>query len=293
MPNLFDRSARLLMRARGYRTVRVATSTGVNEALVFDGPGALPPLVVVHGWASTGVHYVLTARRLERHVERLLLPDLPGHGWSEAPPDLSPASAMRSLIETLDSLVDRPAVLLGSSLGGLAATRYALSRPERVCGLVLVSPFGAPLATPESQALRELVRARTPLDTKRFLDRMAGRPQRRNWLFAPEMWRILNRPALQQLLDQFDSMPLLDEAERAQLTMPTTVVWGRHERLLPERQLDFWSGLPDVQIWRPEHSAHSPAVDQPDAFERMVLHTLVRAAHPASLHRGHEGLDEQ
>jgi pimeloyl-ACP methyl ester carboxylesterase len=278
MPNVFDHAARLAMRVRGYEPTSVATPAGALSALVWRGKAPAPPLCIVHGWASAGVHYVLSARRLRHHTSRLVLPDLPGHGWSEEPPALDPLQVEAGLTAALDALFDQSFVLVGSSLGGLAAARYALQRPERVARLVLSSPFGAPLLEHDKARLRGLLRARSIRDTKRFLDCLAVRSQRRNWLFAPEMQRILRRPVLQGLLDTLDATPLLDRAALDALSVPTTVLWGRHEGLLPRRHMDFWAQGPTVQVVEAPHSGHSPAIDEPALFEKVVRDALQGAA---------------
>ena len=115
-----------------------------------------------------------------------------------------------------------------------------------------------------------------------YLDVVAGRPLRRNWLFAPEMQRILRRPAMRTLLEQAPSMPLLTVDELRSLPMPITVVWGRQEQLLPEAHLDFWRQGRQVSILRPDRAAHSPSVDRPRWFQRMLRAELgLRAAGPS------------
>jgi pimeloyl-ACP methyl ester carboxylesterase len=277
VPNALDRSVHALMRLRGYRAVALPTPHGRLAALVFEGRGPLPPLTIVHGWAAAGVHHALVARRLKRHVRRLVLPDLPGHGFSEVAGPLTPTAMADGLRAALDALLPEPGVLLGSSFGGLAAVRYALERPERVRGLVLASPFGAPMTPDELAAFVRLLRADGLRATKGFLDRLAPRPLRRNWVFAPEMYRILHRRPLQDLLDHATETPLLGSAELGRVRVPVDVVWGRREALLPERHLDFWARLPRVRIHRFEASGHSPSYDEPERFVETVLAHL-RAA---------------
>jgi pimeloyl-ACP methyl ester carboxylesterase len=126
----------------------------------------------------------------------------------------------------------------------------------------------------ELAGLLAMVGGRSLGDTKAFLDRLAKRPLRRNWVFAPEMRRIFRRPALQALVARAHHMPLLTVSELQQLRMPVTVVWGRHERLLPEAHLAFWSQLPQVRVLRPDRAGHSPAYDRPWWFERMLREEL-------------------
>jgi len=274
MPNVLDRFARRTMLARGYRSSRVPTPVGEVAALTHEGDPAGPHLTILHGWGSAGVHHALTARPLRRHLRRLVLPDLPGHGFSTAPHDLCPDAMDTGLLHAMDVLHPEPQVVVGSSLGGLAAVRYALARPERVQRLVLVSPFGAPMTDAERARFLALVGGGTLANTKAFLDQLGPRPLRRNWVFAPELRRIFQRPAMQALLAHAPDMPLLTVAERDRLTMPVTVVWGEHERLLPERQLAFWGALPQGRVLRPARAGHSPARDRPRWFRGLLQEEL-------------------
>ncbi len=98
-----------------------------------------PPLVLLHGFTGTGEFWVPVANALPRR--RCLLPDLPGHGGSEAP---LPPEAWRldRAADALAMLLDRLGVgrfaLAGYSMGGRLALAFALRHPERLAALALV-----------------------------------------------------------------------------------------------------------------------------------------------------------
>ena len=74
---------------------------------------------------------------------RVLALDWPGHG--ESPLPATPLRAVEFgdlLVEFADRLDLSNAVIVGNSVGGYAACRLALERPERVAGLVLVNTGG-------------------------------------------------------------------------------------------------------------------------------------------------------
>src|SRR4051794_30043203 len=100
---------------QGYSRRYVQTSIGRVHVLETRGKGRLPPLVMLHGLSSAGVHYY----RMLKHfsgVSRVLLPDLPGHGFSDTPARFDEASMLFGLFDALDQLLDRPAILCGNSL---------------------------------------------------------------------------------------------------------------------------------------------------------------------------------
>jgi 3-oxoadipate enol-lactonase len=68
---------------------------------------------------------------------RTLRYDLPGHGLSDADPDMSIVTLAADLGALLDALNISSAMLCGVSVGGLIAQQLAFTSPERVSGLML------------------------------------------------------------------------------------------------------------------------------------------------------------
>ncbi|MFP4069354.1 MAG: alpha/beta hydrolase [Opitutales bacterium] len=68
--------------------------------------------------------------------------EYPGYGArAGAPSEATFVEAADRAVETLLDEDDRPLYLLGESLGSGVATRLARNRPERIAGLVLITPF--------------------------------------------------------------------------------------------------------------------------------------------------------
>jgi pimeloyl-ACP methyl ester carboxylesterase len=125
------------------------------------GPGAIHALRYGHGGpAVLLLHGFTTSAPLWRRVAPLLLargcqvivPDLLGFGESDRPPGgpYTIAAQARHLDRAL-ALLRLPRVLaVGQDMGGRVARRLAAMRPERVAGVVALSP-GAPLDEPEPE----------------------------------------------------------------------------------------------------------------------------------------------
>ena len=105
--------------------------------------GSGPVIVMIHGVASSSVTWQNVVPLLES-THRLIRIDLLGFGASPAPPDAeyTIAEHVASVARTIRSLrLREPFVLMGHSMGGLIAPRYAAgSGRGRVRRLVLVSP---------------------------------------------------------------------------------------------------------------------------------------------------------
>jgi pimeloyl-ACP methyl ester carboxylesterase len=104
--------------------------------------GSGPPVVMIHGIASSSVTFERLVPLVEPH-HRVIAIDLLGFGESPAPDDATYTIAEHeaALARTIDALrLREPFVLVGHSMGSLIAARYAATHPRRLRKLVLVSP---------------------------------------------------------------------------------------------------------------------------------------------------------
>jgi pimeloyl-ACP methyl ester carboxylesterase len=103
-------------------------------------PIETPPIVFVHGYVFASRTWQPTLERLAtRHL--VLAPDLTGFGWtSTTSPALDVAGHGRALLGLLDAAGIGRAVFVGTSLGSQVVAQLAVDHPDRVLGLVLVSP---------------------------------------------------------------------------------------------------------------------------------------------------------
>jgi pimeloyl-ACP methyl ester carboxylesterase len=102
----------------------------------------LPPIVFIHG-ASTSLHDPLVAFRssLEGRA-RLLFVDRPGHGRSQigGKDNILPDGQADAIASLMDKRGIKNAIVVGHSYGGAIASALALRHPEKVRGLVFLSP---------------------------------------------------------------------------------------------------------------------------------------------------------
>lgn len=136
----------------GEQMGRGAATDGTVYELVYEltGPDGAPVVVLIHGLGlNRGCWQWLVPNLAERY--RVLAYDLLGHGGSAAPP---PNPTLRTLTDQLAGLLDNlgidRAAIVGFSLGGMIARRFAQDHPLRVTALgILHSPHER---TPEAQA---------------------------------------------------------------------------------------------------------------------------------------------
>lgn len=112
-------------------------ANGIN--LHFDDAGSGPPIVLVHGFADSGL---LWRPQLEHFQDRfrLITMDMRGHGRTGAPQDLG-LYTQDQVVEDVRAIMDHVgverAVVGGHSLGGYTALRFVQRYPDRVRGLIL------------------------------------------------------------------------------------------------------------------------------------------------------------
>jgi pimeloyl-ACP methyl ester carboxylesterase len=245
-----------------------------------------PPLVLLHGVGDSALDWQWAMPTLAR-THRVYVPDLPGSGGTiKSDVDYSPAFFTQFLSAFLDALQVKHAAVIGHSLGGLVGLRLALSEPSRVSALGLVASAGLgrkvtyalrSLALPGTGRLAVAWGKRPPGAAQRALGRstlLFARPWRvpRKWL--KEQYRLARLPGFleAQLATVRAQVGLRGQREvlvdrLAQLEVPTRLVWGTSDRVLPYSQAkEAVSRLQEGSLELISDCGHSPHVEQPERF---------------------------
>ncbi|MEE2961647.1 MAG: alpha/beta hydrolase [Myxococcota bacterium] len=259
---------------RGFKRLWFEAKEGRQHALVGSGDGRCAPVALLHGLGSASVHYSQLVRYLRPYVKSVVMPDNPGHGFSEQPDGLRGHDEFQATINShLDSLLKEPAYLFGNSLGGFAAIRYALRRPEMVKGLVLCSPGGAQMSEAKLDEFLSRFNLNNYREAAEFMEQVFGKRHRLTPLMA---WRIkarFNRPLLQYRLNTFRSNELLDAGELRRLQVPILLIWGKRDKILPPSSKSFFmENLPKhAQTVEPENFGHAPFLLHPRKVGGLIV----------------------
>lgn len=166
-------------------------------SLTDSGQG--PPVVLLHGLTATRRYVVMGSRSLERSGHRVIAYDARGHGRSSPAPEPSAYGyddLGRDLEAVLDALGVERAVLAGASMGAHTLLWLALHAPERVGGLVVITPGYDPESQDDPRRLARWDALADGLEhggVEGFLA-AEGEPQ------LPERWReVASRVARQRL----------------------------------------------------------------------------------------------
>jgi pimeloyl-ACP methyl ester carboxylesterase len=119
---------------------RFADVNGVRVHYQQAGPAKGPPLLLLHGFASSTLVWSKVFLNLANHGFRVIAPDLLGCGYTGKPRrgEYTIKAQAKLIVDLLDQLEIERATIVGSSYGGAIAATCALDYPERVARLVLV-----------------------------------------------------------------------------------------------------------------------------------------------------------
>jgi pimeloyl-ACP methyl ester carboxylesterase len=191
---------------------RVIQRGGVKLAAEEAGEG--PAVVLLHGLTATRRYVVMGSTALQRSGHRVIAYDARGHGRSSPaarPAEYGYAELGLDLEAVLDAFgVDR-AVLAGASMGAHTLLWLALNRPERVAGLVVITPAYEPETADEPARLARWDALSDGLrggGVEGFLAAY-GEPQ------VPERWRETVLKVIRQRLALHEHPDALADALRA------------------------------------------------------------------------------
>lgn len=261
--------ARLLLWLRGVDRVFVGTPHARVHLYDVSGRGPGHPLVLVHGLGAEASHWAPLLPWLRGRHRRIVIPDLPGFGFSSDPEDASSESVYRATVAALARVIDEPFVLVGNSLGGAFAVRYAADHPGRVLGLYLVSPAGAVLSEEEWGDAKRMFAMASPAEAWVFLGRLFARRRWFHRVLAGAVARDFQRPWIRRFIGGLRDVERdLVSVARA-LAIPRRVLWGGQERLLPASSLAQWKSA-GIEVVEPADLGHCPQLEAPRRVARMI-----------------------
>ncbi len=231
---------------------------GVRVTMLTAGSGE--PLVFWHG-AGTWHGFDFAAAWTSRF--RVMIPFHPGWGESDDAPEMTtPDDYILHYLEMFDQLELQQVNLVGHSMGGRLAATFAIHHRERVRKLVLIAPAGLdvpehPMANfsqvPPEEIPRYLVDDFSVVEKhlpKGPDPAFAAARDREGGNFVKLMQNGLVGPRLPRWLHR--------------VSMPTLIVWGEKDRILPVEQAEAWGKLiPQARILRVAKAGHLPLDEQP------------------------------
>jgi 2-hydroxymuconate-semialdehyde hydrolase len=253
---------------------------GVSTPVLEGGSGA--PLVLLHGGIECGgIVWTPVMSRLAEHY-RIVVPDLPGLGEAEPVDRLDTATFARWCIELLQETCREEPTLVAHSLGASLAARFATRHSDLLRGLVL---YGAPSVGRYRLPLGLLVTAirfdlrPSKRNGERFaryaffdLDRLRARdPQ---WYEAWDAYlrRLAVVPHVKKTMRQLirSGTKRIPDDELGRIAVPTTLVWGRHDRFVPLGLAEAAHTRLRWPLCVIDGAGHVPHIERPHTFLRAL-----------------------
>jgi pimeloyl-ACP methyl ester carboxylesterase len=233
--------------------------------------GAGPPVLFLHG-ARGWPAWLPFFERLSQNYA-LTVPEHPGFGGSDDPPWLREVADLAMYyLDVLEQNFSAPVHLIGHSLGGWTATEVAVRNTGRIASLTLIAPAGirikgippgdnfiwspeeAGRATFYDQALAEARLKVAPASEAELDIDLQNKLAAVKFGWAP---RWLN-PNLEKWLHR--------------ISVPTQIIWGREDGLLPSAYARLWSEhLPEAKVAIIDACGHSPHIEHAHRVADEVL----------------------
>jgi 2-succinyl-6-hydroxy-2,4-cyclohexadiene-1-carboxylate synthase len=256
--------------------------------LNFEQSGEGPALLALHGFTGSGRSLLSFARAWPGFT--MFAADVIGHGESDSPDDprrYSMDACIADLVELMDVLGLGKVALLGYSMGGRIALRFALAHPDRLWGLVLESASGGIEDEAERQARIEsdekLAQRLEDDGLEAFVDYWESIPLWASQSRLPQekrdtlrQQRLRNNP--KGLANSLRGMGAgADVAIYDKLTalrVPALLIAGELDEKYRDMALRMASRIPEARAVIIPDAGHAAHFEQPEAFAEVVLRFL-------------------
>ena len=238
-----------------YRTIEI---DGLRVFYREAGPRDAPVVLLLHGFPASSFMYRDLIERLAG-TYRVVAPDYPGFGYSDAPPTTQFSYTFDRLATFVEKFTDRLGLeryaLYMQDFGGPVGFRVASHRPERVSALIVQNANAYEAGLPESfwAPARALWKDPSPANFDRIRE-LAMSDAALEWNYThgvreperinPDSWilqrALLNRPGnkdvmLALLYDYGTNLALYDAWQEyfRKNQPPALIVWGKNDRIFP------------------------------------------------------------
>jgi len=263
-------------------------AAGFELRTLGDGPDRLayfvagdgPPLLFLHGVGDqAGTWHAVAPAFVGAY--RVVVADLPGHGASEPlAGDVLPMATVVGGAERLLAEIarERPATVVGNSMGAWIATLLALRHPESVARIVLVDggalpgDLGGPSLLPKTreEAAALMAKLRDPES-----------PPVPDWQLDDLVRRAPAGPTARMMRDLPGLIAHLLYGRLGEVATPVDLLWGASDRLMPLAYAERMTAqLPAARVTPIERCGHVPQLECPERF-REALAAVLALAPPA------------
>ena len=236
-------------------------------------------IVLIHGLGASAERWEFVIPELSKHYS-VIVPDLIGFGHSDKPSvDYTTDFFSDFLGNFLQKLEIHKTNIIGSSLGGQITAEFTSKNQDVIENLVLVSPSG--IMKHSTPALDAYVMAAlyTNLDVaKNAFEMMAGSSRVINQKIIKDFVKRMKLPnAKMAFMSTLLGLKNADSITKSlqKITVPSLIIWGEDDPVIPVKYADdFVSSIQDCRFYMMDNCGHTPYVDDPARFSKLVLDFL-------------------
>jgi len=239
-----------------------------------SGPKTSPAIILLHGFGSSLQTWDAWASVLQNDY-RVVRFDLPGSGLSEPDPtgDYTDARTLALIGALMDRLQIDQASVIGNSIGGRIAWKFAAEYPQRVRKLVLISPdgfasagfgYGDKHTVPASIKLMRYFLPKTLV--RQSIASAYGNPSALTEETLDRYYDLMRAPGVRQaMIERMEQTVLLDpEPLLRKISAPTLLVWGEKDALIPFGNADdYLRDIRDARLVSFPELGHVPQEEAP------------------------------
>ncbi|MGD8487315.1 MAG: alpha/beta hydrolase [Chloroflexota bacterium] len=259
-------------------TSATVRANGLSISYTTEGEG--PPLLLLHGATSMGIHDWGAQRPLLRAEFRLFMPDARGHhrtlydvrrGWSRA--DL-----VSDALAFADALGLERFHIMGLSMGARTAVELAIAQPQRLLSLVAVS------VSLENEPAASVARRRLdPAAIERDDPAFAAELERRHDSYqgAGHWWQLVSA-----IRDDTLALTAPTPTELRRIRLPVLLAYGDRDPWVPLAQaVRIKRQLPDARLLVVPECGHVVEAERPSIFNPAMMQFLRRTRSGAGSER--------
>ena len=239
----------------------------------YEDSGQGPAVFMTHGYAAAGRMWEPQRKPLNEAGYRLVSWDMRGHGETESPDDpaqYSEALTIADMMALMDLLGIERAVVGGLSLGGFMSLAFRLAHPERVRALLLCDT-GPGYRSDEARAKWNRMAERSAGNfEEKGLDAAGRSPEVQAAVKYHKSAAGLANSA-RGMLAQVDSR-VIDHLP--EIDIPTLIIVGENDEPYHDASRYMQSKIPGARLEMIGDAGHAANMDQPAAFNRVLLEFL-------------------